>query len=185
MSEIRGEKVGFRKKDIVALHALPSAQAHEPVIVHAPHKRGILRFLSKIAVCGFLLAFIIAASLIAVVESGAIDSTLNARARTALNAALGGAYRAEVGSTVVRMTSSGALALKAREVALSETTSGQPVAKLSSISIALDPLALLTGRIAVSRLEAEGGDFDTGLLPRGEPIDLTKIKIADVGEALE
>lgn len=185
MSEIRGEKVGFRKKDIVALHALPSAQAHEPVIVHAPHKRGILRFLSKIAVCGFLLAFIVAASLIAVVESGAIDSTLNARARTALNAALGGAYRAEVGSTVVRMTSNGALALKAREVALSETASGQPVAKLSSISIALDPLALLTGRIAVSRLEAEGGDFDTGLLPRGEPIDLTKIKIADVGDALE
>ncbi|NRP19075.1 hypothetical protein LPJGGPFB_02329 [Ensifer adhaerens] len=185
MSEIRGEKVGFRKKDIVALHALPSAQAHEPVIVHAPHKRGLLRLLSKIALCGFLFTFIIAAGLIAVVESGAIDSTLNARARTALNAALGGAYRAEVGSTVVRMTSNGALALKAREVALSETTSGQPVAKLSSISIALDPIALLTGRIAVSRLEAEGGDFDTGLLPRGEPIDLTKIKIADVGVALE
>ncbi|WP_457586016.1 DUF3971 domain-containing protein [Ensifer canadensis] len=185
MSDIRGEKVGFRKKDIVALHALPSAQAHEPVIVHAPHKRGLLRFLGKIALCGFLLVFIIAASLIAVVESGAIDRTLNARARTALNAALGGAYRAEVGSTVVRMTSNGALALKAREVALSEAASGQPVAKLSSISIALDPIALLTGRIAVSRLEAEGGDFDTGLLPRGEPIDLTKIKIVDVGEALE
>ncbi|MEI2299842.1 YhdP family protein [Ensifer sp. MJa1] len=185
MSEIRGEKVGFRKKDIVALHALPSAQAHDPIIVHAPRKNGILRFCAKVAMGLFLCAFVIGASLVAVIESGMMDSTLNARARTALNAALGDAYRAEVGSTVIRMTSNGALALKAREVALSEATSGQPVARLRSISIALDPVALMTGRIAVSSLEADGGEFDTGLLPRGEPLDLTKVRIADVGEALE
>ncbi|MEI3851744.1 MULTISPECIES: YhdP family protein [Ensifer] len=185
MSEIRGEKVGFRKKDIVALHALPSAQAHDPMIVHAPRKRALPRLCAKIALSISLLALIIGAILVTVIESGMMDSTLNARARTALNAALGDAYRADVGSTVVRMTASGAIALKAREVALSEAASGQPVAKLRSISIALDPLALMTGRIAVSRLEAEGGNFDTGLLPRGEPLDLTKIRIADVGDALE
>jgi hypothetical protein len=185
MSEIRGEKVGFRKKDIVALHALPSAQAHEPMIVHAPRKNKAARFCAKIALLTSLLALSIAAILIVVIESGVMDSTLNARARTALNAALGDAYRVEVGSTVVRMTASGAIALRAREVALSEASSGQPVAKLRAISIALDPLALMTGRIAVSNLEAEGGDFDSGLLPRGEPLDLTKIRIADVGDTLE
>ncbi|MBZ7921781.1 DUF3971 domain-containing protein [Ensifer adhaerens] len=185
MSDIRGEKVGFRKKDIVALHALPSAQAHDPIIVHAPRKSAPLRLCAKIALSISLLALILGAILVTVIESGMMDSTLNARARAALNSALGNAYHADVGSTVVRMTASGAIALKAREVELSEATSGQPVAKLRSISIALDPLALMTGHIAVSRLEAEGGDFDTGLLPRGEPLDLTKIRIADVGQALE
>ncbi|HEV7309088.1 DUF3971 domain-containing protein [Ensifer sp.] len=185
MSEIRGEKVGFRKKDIVALHALPSAQAHDPLIVHAPRKSTVPRFCAKIALLTFLLFFSIGAILVTAIESGMMDSMLNARARTALNAALGDDYKAEVGSTVVRMTGGGALALKAREVSLNEAASGQPVAKLRSISIALDPLALITGRIAVSSLEAEGGDFDTGLLPRGEPLDLTRIRIADVGDALE
>ena len=180
MSEIRGEKVGFRKKDIVALHALPSAQAHEPMIVHAPRKSRAVRLCAKIALLTSLLALSIAAILVVVIESGLMDST-----RSALNSALGDNYRAEVGSTVVRMTASGAIALRAREVALSEASTGQPVAKLRAISIALDPLALVTGRIAVSNLEAEGGDFDTGLLPRGEPLDLTRIRIADVGDALE
>lgn len=185
MSEVRGEKVGFRKKDIVALHALPSAQAHDPIIVHAPRKSRPLRLCVKIVLCVFLLVFVMGAVLVAAIESGMADSTLNARARVALNAALGEAYRADVGSTVVRVTGSGAIALKAREVALSEAASGQPIAKLRSISIALDPLALMTGRIAVSSLEAEGGDFDTGLLPKSEPLDLTKVRIADVGDALE
>ena len=35
MGEIRGEKVVFRRKDIVPLHELPSAQAHEPIVLHA------------------------------------------------------------------------------------------------------------------------------------------------------
>ena len=95
MSEIRGEKVGFRKKDIVALHALPSAQAHDPIIVHAPRKSSPLRLCAKIVLSISLLAFMLGAILLTVIESGMMDSTLNARARTALNAALGSAYRAE------------------------------------------------------------------------------------------
>ena len=35
MDEVRGEKVVFRRKDIVPLHELPSAQAHEPIVLHA------------------------------------------------------------------------------------------------------------------------------------------------------
>lgn len=185
MSDIRGERVCFRKEDIIALHELPSAQAHDPVIVHAPRPGGALRFLGKIILCCSLLAFVAVASLVAIIESGLVDGPLNTRARMALNAALGENYNADVESTVVRMTSGGALALKARGVTLKESGSGRHLAKLGAISIALDPFALMTGRIAVSRLEAEEGELDTGLLPRGEPIDLTTIRIADVGDALE
>ncbi|MDK1373018.1 MULTISPECIES: DUF3971 domain-containing protein [unclassified Sinorhizobium] len=185
MSDIRGERVCFRKEDIIALHELPSAQAHDPVIVHAPRPGGAMRFLGKIILCCSLLAFLVVASLVAAIEGGLVDGPLNRRARTALNAALGENYRADVESTVLRMTSGGALALKARGVTLKESVSGRHLAKLGAISIALDPFALMTGRIAVSRLEAEEGQLDTGLLPRGEPIDLTTIRIADVGDALE
>lgn len=185
MSEIRAERICFRKEDIVALHALPSAQAHDPVIVHTPAPGGTLRLCCKIFLCLSLVVFVVLASLVAVVESGIVDEPLNARARTALNAALGANYRADVESTVVRLTGRGALALKARGVTLNEGASGRPVVKLAAVSIALDPIALMSGRIAVSRIEAEGGELDTGLLPRGEPLDLTKIRIADVGDALE
>ena len=185
MSDIRGERVCFRKEDIVALDALPSAQAHDPVIVHTPRPGGALRLCGRILLCCSLLVFVIAASLVAVIESGLVDRPLNDRARAALNGALGGNYSADVDDTVLRVTASGALALKARGVTLNEAGSGRPIAKLGAVSIALDPLALITGRIAVSRLEAEGGELDTGLLPRGDPIDLTAIRIADVGMALE
>jgi hypothetical protein len=185
MSDIRGERLCFRKEDIVALHALPSAQAHEPVIVHTPTRHGALRLCGRILLCCSLVAFVIFGLLVALIESGLVDGSLNARARSALNAALGQNYSADVESTVLCMTGGGALALKARGVTLKESGSGRHLAKLGAISIALDPFALMTGRISVSRLEAEGGELDTGLLPRGEPIDLTKIRIADVGEALE
>ncbi|EHK76156.1 hypothetical protein SM0020_20224 [Sinorhizobium meliloti CCNWSX0020] len=185
MTEIRGEKVDFRREDIVALHALPSAQAHDPVIVHTPRPGGAWRLCARLFLCCSLLVFIAVASLVAIIESGIVDGPLNARARTALNAALGQGYSADVESTVIRLTGGGALALKARGVTLKESGSGRHLARLGAISIALDPFALATGRIDVSRLEAEGGELDTGLLPRGEPIDLTAIRIADVGNALE
>ncbi|OAP42553.1 hypothetical protein AU381_15325 [Sinorhizobium glycinis] len=185
MSDIRGERVCFRKEDIVALDALPSAQAHDPVIVHTPLSGGLLRLFGKFLICCSLVGFVMIAALVAVIESGLADGPLNARARTALNAALGANYNADVESTVVRVTGRGALALKARGVTLNDNASGRPVAKLAAVSIALDPIALMTGRIAVSRLEAEGGELDTGLLPRGEPIDLTTIRVADTGTALE
>jgi hypothetical protein len=43
MSAIRGEKIRFRKKDIVALHDLPSARTKDPMIVHCPPARSRTR----------------------------------------------------------------------------------------------------------------------------------------------
>jgi hypothetical protein len=185
MNEIRGEKVSFRKEDIVALHSLPSAQAHEPYIVHAPQKRGLARlvFTTTILISAIFLFF--GAAVLAAIEGGFLDGPLNARAQTALNSAIGNAYHAEVGRTVLRVTSTGALALKAQNVTLVENASNKRLVTTNSVFIELNPLALLTGRIAVSRLEAEGATLDPSLLPQGKPIDLTAIRVDGVATGLE
>ncbi len=185
MNEIRGEKVSFRKEDIVVLHSLPSAQAHDPCIVHAPHRRSVahLVFTTTIIISAIFLLF--GAAVLATIEGGLLDGPLNARAQAALNAAIGDGYHAEVGSTVLRVTSNGALALKARDVTLVENISNKRLVTTNSVFIELNPLALMTGRIAVSRLEAEGAMLDPSLLPQGKPIDLTAIRVADVAGGLE
>lgn len=185
MNEIRGEKVSFRKEDIVALHSLPSAQAHDPCIVHAPHRRSVahLVFTTTIIISAIFLFF--GAAVLATIEGGFLDGPLNARAQAALNTAIGDGYHAEVGSTVLRVTSNGALALKAQDVTLVENISNKRLVTTNSVFIELNPLALMTGRIAVSRLEAEGAMLDPSLLPQGKPIDLTAIRVADVAGGLE
>lgn len=185
MNEIRGEKVSFRKEDIVALHALPSAQAHDPCIVHAPHKRGMAHLIFMTTVVVTAIVFLLGGVLLATIEGGLLDGPLNARAQTALNAAIGDGYHAEVGSTVLRVTSNGGLALKAQNVALVENASNKHLVTTNSVFIELNPIALLSGRIAVSRLEAEGATLDPSLLPQGKPIDLTAIRVADVASGLE
>ncbi|MCV9960510.1 DUF3971 domain-containing protein [Pararhizobium sp. BT-229] len=185
MNEIRGEKVSFRKEDIVVLHSLPSAQAHDPCIVHAPQRRGIAHVIFMAATLVTAVIFLLGAVLLATIEGGLIDGPLNARAQTALNDAIGDGYHAEVGSTVLRVTSNGALALKARDVTLVENVSNKRLVTTDSVFIELNPVALLTGRIAVSRLEAKGAMLDPSLLPQGKPIDLTAIRVADVADGLE
>lgn len=185
MNEIRGEKVSFRKEDIVALHSLPSAQAHDPCIVHAPNKRGIMHLAFTIAAVVASIILLIGALLVAAIEGGFLDEPLNARAQMALNTATGSNYHAEVGSTVLRVTSNGALALKAQNVTLVENASNKRLVTTNSVFIELNPLALMTGRIAVSRIEAEGAMLDPSLLPQGKPIDLAAIRIADVADGLE
>lgn len=185
MNEIRGEKVSFRKEDIVALHSLPSAQAHDPCIVHAPNKRGIMHLAFTIAAVVASIILLIGALLVAAIEGGFLDEPLNARAQMALNTATGSNYHAEVGSTVLRVTSNGALALKAQNVTLVENASNKRLVTTNSVFIELNPLALMTGRIAVSRIEAEGAMLDPSLLPQGKPIDLAAIRVADVADGLE
>lgn len=185
MNEIRGERVSFGKDDIVVLHALPSAQAHDPCIVHAPHGRGLMQVAFTAIAVVTAVAFLIGAALLATIESGLLDGPLNARAQTALNSAVGDGYHAEVGSTVLRITSSGGLALKAQDVTLVENVSGMRLVTTDSVFLELDPVALFSGRIAVSRLEAAGAMLDPSLLPQGKAIDLTAIRIADFAGGLE
>lgn len=184
MSDIRGEKVKFRKREIVALHDLPSAQAHDPCIVH-PGSRGRLRTVASVLLGITTFAVALVLLLMVAIEGGLIDKPLNARATAALNAALGSGYHAEVGNTVLRMTSGGSLALKASDVTLVENASDKRLITTRSVYIELNTLALMTGRLSVSQIAAEGAMLDPTLLPQGKPIDLTAIRISQVGAGLE
>lgn len=185
MSAIRGEKVTFRKKDIVALHNLPSAQVEDPLIVHCPPPRSRMRGTAK-ATGGFcaVILFILAA-IVFTIESGIIDAPLSQQAQSALNGALGPRYRAEVGSTVIRFTSGLRLALEARDVNMIDQQSGQHLSTASSMRMALDPLQLFRGRIAVTSVEAEDIALDTSLLPSGDPVKLDNLRVDAIPAAME
>ncbi|MBB3134938.1 hypothetical protein FHS26_002676 [Rhizobium pisi] len=185
MSAIRGEKVTFRKKDIVALDRLPSAQAEDPIIVHCPPPRSSMRRTAKLT-SGFLgLILLILSAIVFTVESGMFDKPLSQQAQAALNGAAGPRYRAEVGSTVVRFTSGLRLALEARDVNMIDQASGQHVSTTGSVRLVLDPLQLFRGRIAVTDIEAEDIALDTALLPSGNPIKLDDLRIDAMPAAME
>ena len=184
MAELRDEKVVFRRRDIVPLHELPSAQAHEPIVLHAgsASRTGIA---CRIVAATVALVLFLGAVLIGLVETGLFDSTLNARAVTALNQALGTRYRASVDHTVLRLAGLDGFALKAENVRIVEVESGKELATTDSIGIVLDPLGLAAGRIAVSRLDVDGAMFNAALLPRSKPLDLAALRISDVPDYLE
>ena len=185
MSAIRGEKVTFSKKDIVALHSLPSAQVEDPLIVHCPPPRSRMRGTAK-ATGGFcaVILFILAA-IVFTIESGIIDAPLSQQAQSALNRALGPRYRAEVGSTVIRFTSGLRLALEARDVNMIDQQSGQHLSTTSAMRMALDPLQLFRGRIAVTSVEADDIALDTSLLPSGDPVKLDNLRVDAIPAAME
>ncbi|WP_018902224.1 AsmA-like C-terminal region-containing protein [Rhizobium sp. 2MFCol3.1] len=185
MSAIRGEKVRFRKKDIVALHDLPSARTEDPLIVHCPPMRSRMRRTAGLAGgCIGVLIFIIAA-IIFTVESGIFDEPLSRQAQSALNSAIGPRYRAEVGSTVIRFTSNMRLALEARDVNLIDEKSGQHMSTTGAMRMALDPLQLFRGRIAIAQVEAQDIALDTALLPSGDPVKLDNLRIDQIPAAME
>ena len=184
MGVIRGEKVVFRKQDIVPLHELPSAQAHEPIVLHAVEasRTGIL---CRIAAAAVALVLFLGALVIGLVETGLFDSTLNARAVTALNQALGPRYRASVDHTVLRLAGFSGFALKAEDARIIDVDSGKELATTASVGIVLDPFALVSGQIAVSRLDVDGVMFNAALLPKSKPLDLAALRISDVPDYLE
>ncbi|PDV85371.1 hypothetical protein CO652_26890 [Rhizobium sp. H4] len=185
MSAIRGEKVTFRKKDIVALDRLPSAQTEDPIIVHCPPPRSPMRRTAKLTL-GFLgLILLILGAIVFTVESGMFDKPLSQQAQAALNGVAGPRYRAEVGSTVIRFTSDFRLALEARNVNMIDQQSGQHLSTTGSVRLGLDPLQLFRGRIAVADIEAKDIALDTALLPSGNPVKLDDLRIDAMPAAME
>jgi hypothetical protein len=181
MSEIRGEKLRFRKRDIVPLHALPSAQAEDPLIVHCPPPkrsifRRVLRVLAGIAGLWLVVFF----GVYAVVESGTLDAALAQRARTVLNDALGPQFKAEIGATEVRFSNGMELSVEARDVTLEEEIGGQQVALTQSVRFIIEPLALLSGRFQVREVVSQGINLDATVLPKGKPIDLSNWRVDQV-----
>lgn len=181
MSEIRGEKLRFRKRDIPPLHTLPSAQTEDPLIVHCPPPkrslfRRFLRFLAGFAGLWLIVFF----GVYAVVESGTLDAALAQRAQTVLNRALGPQFNAEIGGTEVRFSSGMELTVEARNVTLHEQDGGQRVALTNSVRFILEPLALLGGRFSIREVVSEGINLDATVLPKSEPVDLANWRVDQV-----
>ncbi|ABC91041.1 hypothetical conserved protein [Rhizobium etli CFN 42] len=185
MSAIRGEKVTFRKKDIVALDRLPSAQAEDPIIVHCPPPRSPMRRTAKLTSVFLGLILLILAAIVFTIESGMFDKPLSQQAQAALDGVAGPRYRAEVGSTVIRFTSDFRLALEARNVNMIDQRSGEHLSTTGSVRLGLDPLQLFRGRIAVADIEAEDIALDTSLLPSGNPVKLDDLRIDAMPAAME
>ncbi|MFD1744122.1 DUF3971 domain-containing protein [Rhizobium helianthi] len=185
MAEIRGEKVSFRRKDLIPLHKMPSAQTHDPLIVHCPVPTSRWRSFMKFCVIFVLLAVAAVASGFFAIETGAIDGALNSRAQAALNSAIGPRYQATVGSTAIRFDSDFRLALEARKVDIIEVATGAHLTNAGSIRLAIDPLALASGRVSIRHLEADTINLDTALLPASEPMDLSTTRVDLLPATLE
>lgn len=184
MGELRGEKVVFRKQDIVPLHELPSALAHDPIVLHAVEtsRTGLL---CRVLAAAVALVLFVGVGLVGLVETGVFDSTLNARAVSALNGALGPRYQATVDHTVLRLAGLQGFVLKAENVRIVDIETQKELATTEAIGIVLDPTALISGHVAVSRLDVDGVMFDAALLPQSKPLDLQDIRISDVPDYLE
>ncbi|KAA1178630.1 DUF3971 domain-containing protein [Rhizobium tropici] len=185
---IRGEKITFRKKDLVPLDNLPSAQAEDPLIVHVPERvrrrRSHVWHVCRITLVFFAFLAIIIGAIIATIEGGIFDAPLSQKAQTALDHAIGPRYKAEVGATVIRFTSGLRLTLEAHDVNVIDQDSGKHLSTMSAVNMELDPLALLEGRVEVASVAAEGIALDTSLLPQGDPVDLTKLRVDALPQAL-
>ncbi|GEO83221.1 MULTISPECIES: DUF3971 domain-containing protein [Alphaproteobacteria] len=185
MGEIRGEKVRFRKQDIVRLHELPSSRIEDPLIVHCPPRPAFgQRFLRYFfAILGL---FIVAAGgVFAVVETGTLDRALSDGARAMLSAAVGPAFRAEIGETAIRFSDDFRLTVEARNVTIVPEGGESPLALTKSVGMILDPLALLGGKFKVNEIVTEGIALDARLLPAGPPLDLSALRVDGIPAILD
>ncbi|HCL67151.1 MAG TPA: hypothetical protein DIC56_20425 [Rhizobium sp.] len=185
MGEIRGEKVRFRKKDIVPLHDLPSARAEDPMIVHCPARPTRIGRFARYIIGFFSLVLLIGGGFFAVVESGALDGMLANGARTVLNAALGPQFRAEISGTAVRFSEGFKLAVEARDVVVTRVNGETALARTGAVRLVVDPFELLSGRFSVNEIEADGMKIDGSLLSSGPPPDFANMRIDSIPVLLE
>lgn len=145
----------------------------------------VLRRLGQLFSGLVMLGLLIFGGAIAAIETGLFDAMLNERAQAALNDALGPRFMAKVGSTAIRLTADGKLALEARHVDTIDLATGQHMSQAASIRLAVDPKALFSGEIAVNHIEADDVEVDATLLPSGKPLDLKALRVDQVPAALE
>lgn len=181
-------KVSFSKRDMVALHELPSAQSEDPIIVNA-HRGGrgngwVKAHVKAVMFCAIALVALVAA-LVIVLERGLVDGVIENRARVAMAQALGDAYTSEIGGAGVRVTSRGEFALIARDVSIKPAGEAGGAYAVNRLRLILDPLALATGRIQVNSIGVDGARLIAGVGPGFGFSDLGHFRVDSLDQRIE
>ena len=135
-----------------------------------PRRRtGLRRF--AIAVTGFVasvgfVAALAAAGLFLKLRQGPIGFDLKPQIVAALNGRIGHGYRFDLADTAIEATDHGP-ALTIHSLSVTDA-SAKPVVSAPSAAIAVDPMALLVGRIAPTRLDIHDVDLRLVIRPDGQ-----------------
>lgn len=185
MGEIRGEKVHFRKRDIVSLESMPSAQTEDGLVVHCPPHRGLFRRCYRLIILLFVIVVTGLGLLTAAIETGTLDQVLSTEARGALQSALGDQFKAEIGETSIRFSKSWHLAVAAENLRITDVKSGMPMSETAMIKMVINPFDLLFGRVSVTEIEAENIHFDRSPFPDGGKIDWSSFRVDQFPQLME
>lgn len=162
--------VRFRREDIRALDSLPSAASLEE------RPRRARRFVPRWAMAGLIAGFVIvAAALGALYLAGTMglgSERLRDEAQKALSSTLG--VPVELSSGPARFSLSGGrfIALEVPEVSVSIASQHASFADIGALRLGLDLGALLSGRLAIDRIELGNARIAPGALPGGGDGDL-------------
>ncbi|TCT40889.1 uncharacterized protein DUF3971 [Martelella mediterranea] len=173
---IRGEKTHFSRREWEALHALPSAQAHEPTIVHCKPRRTLVHACARMAVLISLLVAILLALAVYIIESGSLDRFLSAEANQQIRNAMPDGYHARIASTKLRLGSGLNLQLKIDGVEMlgSENV---PLAAIGEMAFSLDPWRLMLGQVSINSVSASDINFNSAALPSTGTFRLTEHRV--------
>jgi hypothetical protein len=185
MGEIRGEQVHFRKRDIVSLESLPSAQAEDGLVVHCPPHRGFTRKCYRFVLWLLAIVIVCFGALTAAIETGTLDQALSTGAKSALQSAFGSRFKAEIGKTSIRFSKSWRLAVATENLRVLNAETGNLVSETGVVKLVIDPLALLVGRISVTEIEADTTHFDSSPFREDGKIDLSSFRIDQFPQIME
>lgn len=166
----------------VPLHELPSADAHDPLIVNAPVPRRRLHRSARWFAGVLLTVVFMAALVVGLIEAGTADRFLTARARAGLEQALGSGLEPSLSGARIRISDNGEVKLQARDVRISDRDTAETLAVAKRVDIRLAPLSLMKGRINVDSLNIEGVRLDPSAFGSGQPIDLASLQVDDVSK---
>lgn len=188
MTDQRGEEPmnGGGGHDPVRLHDLPSAKAHDPLIVSCRRRplrrrRRVLKGLALGAGVVFLMIVLAFAGL----EAGFADAPLTARARSALKAAFGPGISASIGGAGIRLSSRGTIQLQARDVRIADAQDPTAIAGVRSIDLDVAALPLLLGHISITGLEIDGASLDPKSFGSNKPFDINALRIDALGPLMD
>ncbi|AJY46572.1 DUF3971 domain-containing protein [Martelella endophytica] len=173
---IRGERTRFSRRERAAFHTFPSAQAHEPLLVHSRPHRSLSHLCVRALIFFALIAAIVFSLIFYVIESGSLDRFLAAKANEQIRAAMPEGYHARISAATLRLGPSLKLELNVSGVTVANPDDKQ-MAAIGTLAFAVDPVALARGQIAVNSVSADDIRFDSSALPSTGTFRLTEHRV--------